>query len=619
MPLFKILSLFFSSCFPLFIILFPITLTAHPDTTNLNYFTSISAIPFGNYTVRYDTLLENIHNYSVLTKNQFYFSQGNIGHAHFPLVFDYGYHPGFNYQVKSFDRYLFNSDSIQYGLPVTSMTDIYYIMGSKKEQSITVKHWQNIRKDLFGGVQVRMVNSPGLYKRQKSDIKNFTLHTNFLTNNKKYGFISHYIHNKIKVNENGGIVNDSIFEEDLETDRQLIDVRLSGASNFIKENIFFFRHYYSFIKATAKDDTIMSHPAGFFNPGQVSHAIRLNFSNEIYKDARADSMFYSSTWDKLNNTYDSIHTVQVENAFYWTNRKSNIQALVLDLGVKFQHTVLYQGLGDKKFDNLVYTGKISSSPSKKFLALADISFTNGTYFSNDMDAGFRTGLYTGKFTVEGEVRYAFFHVPYIFTSFESNHFRWNNDFNRTRNLSGDFNISGFGFKFRLRIATLDNSVYLDPDALPVQKSGSINYLMASVEKKMTLRHWVFKAKMVYQESSDEFVIPVPVYFTNMSIFYRNTLFDKACLLETGVEGYWFSPFYSPAYMPALRSFYMQDEKKTGGFIYPEIFTDLQIKRARIFLKYVNPVFNSMYNYYHIPHYPLQDGGFRFGLSWMFYN
>ncbi len=372
MPFLKIFSL---PCFVYFL-LFPSYSSAIasliPDSTNHKYFSNVSAIPFENSSLPYDTLLENIHQYDALSNNDFYFSLGNIGHAHFPLLFNLKHNSGFSYGMNAFDRYLFLSDSIQYGIPASSMTDIYYIMGSKKEQSISVKHWQRIRHSLFGGLQLRMVNSPGAYKRLKSDVKNFTLHTNFLTKNKKYGLVGNYIHNKLIINENGGIQNDTLFESNIESDRQLMEVNLREASNFIKENSYIIRQYYSFCKKDIASDSLDLKRSRFLNPGQISHSFSFSYLDMVYKDAIGDTVFYLSTLDKLKKTYDSIHIRHVENSFFWTNKKSDIQALVLDLSAKIQNTILFSGTTEKKFGNQVYSASISSHPSQNFIATGDM-------------------------------------------------------------------------------------------------------------------------------------------------------------------------------------------------------------------------------------------------------
>ncbi len=71
-------------------------------------------------------------------------------------------------------------------------------------------------------------------------------------------------------------------------------------------------------------------------------------------------------------------------------------------------------------------------------------------------------------------------------------------------------------------------------------------------------------------------------------------------------------------MPATRSFYLQDKKQIGNYLTMDVFVNIKIQHARIFVMYSH--FNSGFmtrNYYMVPGYPLQDAAFKFGLDWRF--
>ena len=73
-------------------------------------------------------------------------------------------------------------------------------------------------------------------------------------------------------------------------------------------------------------------------------------------------------------------------------------------------------------------------------------------------------------------------------------------------------------------------------------------------------------------------------------------------------------------MPALRMFYTQNNKKIGDYLYTDVFVNMQIKRANIFLKYqhLNSGWKD-YSFYLIPHYPQQSGALKLGIIWRFYD
>ena len=79
-------------------------------------------------------------------------------------------------------------------------------------------------------------------------------------------------------------------------------------------------------------------------------------------------------------------------------------------------------------------------------------------------------------------------------------------------------------------------------------------------------------------------------------------------------------YYADAYMPALRSFHLQGEKQIGNYPFVDLFFMVRIKRAKLLLKYQNlsGLFGN-YTYYTVPHYPMNDPSFKFGVSWKFFD
>ena len=73
------------------------------------------------------------------------------------------------------------------------------------------------------------------------------------------------------------------------------------------------------------------------------------------------------------------------------------------------------------------------------------------------------------------------------------------------------------------------------------------------------------------------------------------------------------------YSPLLAEFYVQNEKKYGGFKRFDFFINAKIRQTRIFLKaeHFNAPFTG-YNYYAAPNYPYRDFVIRFGVVWNFF-
>jgi hypothetical protein len=107
---------------------------------------------------------------------------------------------------------------------------------------------------------------------------------------------------------------------------------------------------------------------------------------------------------------------------------------------------------------------------------------------------------------------------------------------------------------------------------------------------------------------------------NLTVYYTQPLFKGAALLQPGLNFYYNTSYYADAYMPALRSYYLQDKKEIGNYVYMDVFINVKIQRARVFVIYTNwGSFFEGRNYYSTPKYPMQDAAFKFGVSWRFHD
>ncbi len=121
-------------------------------------------------------------------------------------------------------------------------------MGSKKEQNLHIDHSQNVASWLNLGLRFRYIHAPGYYENQKSDNKNFVFKARFQTKNYRYVVLANYIHNKLKLEENGGIKYDSVFEQNIEQTRKNIEVNLKTADNYIKDNTYYVKQFFKLQK-----------------------------------------------------------------------------------------------------------------------------------------------------------------------------------------------------------------------------------------------------------------------------------------------------------------------------------------------------------------------------------
>ena len=83
---------------------------------------------------------------------------------------------------------------------------------------------------------------------------------------------------------------------------------------------------------------------------------------------------------------------------------------------------------------------------------------------------------------------------------------------------------------------------------------------------------------------------------------------------------YFTKYYADAYMPALRTFYLQNEVQVGNFPYIDLCVTFKIKRANIYVLYTNMYSLTNDNRYPTtPHYPMRDSRLCFGINWRLYK
>ena len=216
------------------------------DSSRVYFFQNNFELRGTRFITQIDTLISNVEKYDPINKpGNYYASLGNIGLAHESMMLQTSIESGFDFGFHSFDKYMFHNDSIRYYWVGRPYTHLQYIMGPEKEQNLHIDHSQNVASWFNLGLRFRYTNSPGYYINQKSDDKNFVFKTRFQTKNYRYIVLANYIHNKLKVEENGGIVYDTVFEENTKSSRNSINVNLSTANNEIIQNGFYVKQIFN--------------------------------------------------------------------------------------------------------------------------------------------------------------------------------------------------------------------------------------------------------------------------------------------------------------------------------------------------------------------------------------
>ena len=239
-----------------------------------------------------------------------------------------------------------------------------------------------------------------------------------------------------------------------------------------------------------------------------------------------------------------------------------------------------------------------------------------------VDAGFRLGK--DSMTIAAKAFFRSETPDYYLQHYLSNHYRWNNDFQKTLRLrvGGEIAYPTQWVKPKLNI-TFENvtkHIYFDTDGMPKQVDGSIQVLAADLQVNLTTPWVNLDNHIIYQHSSSEY-LPLPTLTLYHNLYYHDCWF-KALDVQMGVDMRFFTKYYAPILNPALGQFCVQDIEQVGNYPVMNVYANFYVKslRLKLFAQYQH--FNASFmnkRYFEMPGYPMAPDMFRAGLAWHFYK
>jgi hypothetical protein len=630
--------LYTASCLLSFFMPFIETYPSPPDTLNIKK-DSTRVSFFYNDVERYgilklhpaDTIIDGIQNYDPRVKHsRFSASLGNFGQNYRNLLpYPFLRYSGFDYGVHTFDCYLYQNDSVRYYKVLKTFTELEYVQGAKKEIFFHAKFSRNIYRSFNLGFDFRVMNAPGYYYRQKTNQINFYLTAQYFTKDKRYGVISNLLLNRLTNFENGGIKYDTIFEQNLETNRQLYEVNLGYARNRIRESGFYMKHYFNLSRHSknANDTTFLSHR--HVELGRISYSFEFNRQIQNYIDDKPVSGFYTNIYLDSLNTYDSLTVKKIVNEVIWTNPSfkpdKTLRLLQLEAHLKQQYIEVALHDEKKYFLQYIPAAGISFNPFATLHLDAYGDYVFGDY--NEGDVSFRVNLNqtlggtkrnAGIITLKGY--YAIQKPGWFYEHFNGNNFRWDTAWKKQSLISGCFDYTFKRLSTGISISRINHFVYLDTAALPRQFNNEFGYIYAYLNGELNVWRFRFKGQFAYQTIQGTNFLRLPALLGNITIYFIQDLFHKAATLQPGLNFFYNTLYFGNGYMPATRSFYLQDKKQIGNYLYMDVFINVKIQRARLFIMYSH--FNAAFmnkTYYMVPNYPMPDAAFKFGVTWRFFD
>lgn len=205
----------------------------------------------------------------------------------------------------------------------------------------------------------------------------------------------------------------------------------------------------------------------------------------------------------------------------------------------------------------------------------------------------------------------------------TNHYRWENSFGKisTTKIEGRLHIPRWKLEAMFGYALLGNNIYYDNDGIVRQNGQAMSVMTAYLGKEFRLWKFHFDHRALFQLSSNQNVLPLPMLSLNFRYYFQFDVVKKVMQMQLGTDARYNTRWYAPAYNPAVGVFHNQNEELYGNCPIFDVFVNIQWKRACIFIKVLNlglgkPSRNA--DYFSAHHYINPQRVIKVGIFWPFY-
>lgn len=600
------------------------------DTLSFSFSDSLKAytVGFGNFSkyTEEDRQVNNLFQlhdyYPYLRFSPVRNDLGNIGSADHQVLYNSNRPFGFRFSEA---RGLYFQDVSQRRLLISdkAFSNVYYVNGVNAENQLKADFTRAFGQFLNVGFHFGRINSTGFYAKQLNKVTDLSVYSAFRSRDERYR--GHFIFDwqDLDTEENGGIANDSVFEDNLISGRAFIPTKLTKASNRKVGFDIGLNHEFSLARIVGRDSVRYSRR---FIP-VLAHAFSIDRYSQMYKDVPISGGFYGQIFLDSLVTNDSTYLLGVNNLIQLkllandSSHRANsgsLRSLTAGIGHSYDqvnydsiHNAIHNVFLDFAADGKIL-GTLNWWAGNRFMILGH------NIADNRVEGGL--SFQVKKMQMKADVFYHVYRPDYMMEHYVSNHFSISNSFAKTNHLSTGltFRQDKLRLQVEFRYHLMQNLVLFGTDRLPFQ-SPDVNQLVVIRAKEHLAIRWFHvhvDAAVQFKLSGDD--IRVPMALGRGIIYYQTSLFKRKLRLQLGFEANYATAYYANAYNPALSAFHLQNTKQVGNYPFMDVFLNLRIKTFQGFFKIEHWNAGLLgYRYYNAPGYPANDLGWKFGVRWAF--
>nr|WP_314493644.1 putative porin [uncultured Chryseobacterium sp.] len=550
----------------------------------------------------------------------------NIGAGFNPLSYEVNAEQNLSLLPSNKSYVILGVNEIKYYDVKTPTATFIYHNAMRNGAGLQSTYTQNIGKRFNFAIEYTGLRSEGMYRNSLAANNNTLFSGHYISKSGNYEIFTHYLHQNVNNQENGGIVDDDLFQSGSSniSNKNNAQVNLESSSSQYS-----YRRYY------------LSHQFTPFNSEKFPFRIRHTLSNQGNK--------YYYFQDGLEN-YWYTTAAQIVTGFSpstkkYSNNLSNTVSLVfdnekfkLDAGVRYQ--IIKFGLNEinlptvdvpaeLKENRLGAVGNVQVKLFDKFQLNSFLEISKGNQFGNYLKTTNNVKFEPVKdYFVNAKFNFQSVYPSFNYLANSSVYRRFNYYLQDAKNqviteVGGSVNLKWFKSEIFANYFRIDNYTYFDSGAISRQSDNSLNISQIGGDATFSLRKFHLNTRVQFQSAlTNKDLLPMPSFIGRANFFFQSKMFKNAAELQAGIKVYYFSKFASREYFPVLNEYILPgaDSFSIGGQPIADLYVNFKVKKMFFFIEGQQIGTTLSHNKaYAFPHYPVYDFRLNIGIVWYLFN
>lgn len=520
-------------------------------------------------------------------------------------------------------HFILGIKDIKYYDVKTPTTVFHYHNGYNNGGTLQSTYTQNIGKRFNFAIEYMGLRSKGHYQRDLAASNNTIFSGHYRTKDNRYEFFSHFIHQNINNEENGGLTNlDQFLSGDSRfNSRQNLTISLNNTHSKFSIRRYYWSHIFTPFDVEKLPFSIrhdfyhQSNKYNYFQNGTENFypsPIITNYDTNIHKISKNLSNSLSLIFTR--ESFKAEAGIRHQNIRYLMRSPIIINGNNVNNSLKENRLGLIGKLGIKLWDKIDLKSSLEISKGNTFghyinaenhLVLEPIK----GYFLN-AHAHFKSSAPSFNYLMNASF---YEDYNYQFLDFKNENIL---------EIGANINLKWFDTQIFANYFRIDNLAYFNTLGKPQQSNEAANISQIGGEATFNYKKFHFNTRLVFQSIlNNKEVLPLPQFIGRANIYYQDKIFKKAAEIQTGIKAYYFSKFASREYFPILNEFILPSNAYSiGGQPIADAYINLKVKRMMIYAEAQHFNTSFMKNQsYAAPFYPTGDFRLNLGIVWYLFH